>query len=88
MFCTTPTYGALIVVLRPVRSLLGYSWRLSRFASQMIMSTASLAVHVVLTYRCLSHWFGSGNPVTMPVLFYFAYKVGAFVMHVPPQAFH
>lgn len=28
------------------------------------------------------------NPITMPVLFYFAYKLGALVMHVPPQPFH
>ena len=28
------------------------------------------------------------NPITMPVLFYFAYKVGAVVMHTPPQPFH
>ena len=28
------------------------------------------------------------NPLTMPVLFYGAYKVGTWVIHTPPQPFH
>jgi len=28
------------------------------------------------------------NPVTMPPVFYAAYKVGAWVMNMPEQAFH
>jgi uncharacterized protein len=28
------------------------------------------------------------NPITMPVMFYFAYKLGAWVLHLPPRHFH
>ena len=55
--------------------------------SQMIMS-AGLAIlcGVNLPLSVALVWVS--NPITMPVLFYFAYKVGAWVMHIPPQPFH
>ena len=55
--------------------------------SQMIMS-AGLAIvcGVNLPLSVALVWVS--NPITMPVLFYFAYKVGALVMHTPPQPFH
>lgn len=55
--------------------------------SQMIMA-AGLAIvcGVNLPLSVALVWIS--NPITMPVLFYFAYKVGAWVMHVPPQPFH
>ena len=55
--------------------------------SQMIMS-AGLAVMCGVNLPLAVALVWVSNPVTMPVLFYFAYKVGAFVMHVPPQPFH
>ncbi len=55
--------------------------------SQMIMA-AGLAIlfGVNLPLSVALVWIS--NPVTMPVLFYFAYKVGAFCMNTPPQPFH
>ena len=54
---------------------------------QMIMS-AGLAIvcGVNLPLSVTLVWVS--NPITMPVLFYFAYKVGALIMHTPPQPFH
>lgn len=55
--------------------------------SQMIMSAGlAIACGVNLPLSVALVWVS--NPITMPVLFYFAYKVGAWVMHVPPQPFH
>lgn len=28
------------------------------------------------------------NPITMPVIFYFTYKLGAWMLDIPPQPFH
>ncbi len=55
--------------------------------SQMIMA-AGLAIScgVNLPLSVALVWIS--NPITMPVMFYFAYKVGAAVMSVPPQNFH
>ncbi len=55
--------------------------------SQMIMA-AGLAIicGVNLPLSVVLVWIS--NPITMPVMFYFAYKVGAKVMHLHPQHFH
>jgi len=55
--------------------------------SQMIMS-AGLAVlcGVNLPLSIALVWIS--NPITMPVLFYFAYKLGAWVLSEPPTHFH
>ncbi len=55
--------------------------------SQMIMSAGvAIICGVNLPLSVALVWIS--NPITMPLLFYFAYKVGAMVMHVPPQPFH
>lgn len=55
--------------------------------SQMIMAAGlAIACGVNLPLSVALVWVS--NPITMPVLFYFAYKVGAVVMSVPPQTFH
>ena len=55
--------------------------------SQMIMA-AGLAIicSVNLPLSIALVWVS--NPVTMPVLFYGAYKIGAWVMSTPTQQFH
>ena len=55
--------------------------------SQMIMA-AGLAIlcGVNLPLSVVLVWIS--NPITMPIMFYFAYKVGALVMRAPPQPFH
>ncbi|ADT87519.1 DUF2062 domain-containing protein [Vibrio sp. Vb2880] len=55
--------------------------------SQMIMA-AGLAIlfGVNLPLSIALVWIT--NPITMPVIFYFCYKVGALLMNVPPQPFH
>jgi uncharacterized protein len=55
--------------------------------SQMIMS-AGLAVlcGVNLPIAIALVWIT--NPITMPVILYFAYKLGAWILHIPPQHFH
>jgi uncharacterized protein (DUF2062 family) len=55
--------------------------------SQMIMS-AGLAVlcGVNLPISIALVWIT--NPITMPVISYFAYKLGAWILHIPPQHFH
>lgn len=55
--------------------------------SQMIMA-AGLAIlfGVNLPLAVTLVWIS--NPITMPVMFYFAYKVGAFCLKTPPQPFH
>ncbi len=55
--------------------------------SQMIMS-AGLAILMGVNLPLSVALVWVSNPITMPVLFYFAYKLGAWVMHVPPQPFH
>ncbi|MDA9555954.1 DUF2062 domain-containing protein [Vibrio sp.] len=54
--------------------------------SQMIIA-AGLAVlfRVNLPVSVALVWVS--NPVTMPVMFYFTYKLGAWLMDVPPQNF-
>jgi uncharacterized protein (DUF2062 family) len=55
--------------------------------SQMILS-AGLAVlcGVNLPISIALVWIT--NPITMPIIFYFAYKLGAWILHEPPQHFH
>lgn len=55
--------------------------------SQMIMA-AGLAIlfGVNLPLSVALVWIS--NPITMPVLFYGCYKLGAFLMHTPHQPFH
>ena len=55
--------------------------------SQMIMA-AGLAIvcGVNLPVSVALVWIS--NPITMPVLFYCAYKVGAFAMNMPTESLH
>ncbi|WP_413110340.1 DUF2062 domain-containing protein [Thaumasiovibrio sp. DFM-14] len=55
--------------------------------SQMIMA-AGLAIlfSVNLPLAVTLVWIS--NPITMPIMFYAAYKVGAWVLNTPPQDFH
>lgn len=55
--------------------------------SQMIMA-AGLAILIGVNLPLSVALVWVSNPITMPVLFYFAYKVGAHVMHIPTQPFH
>ncbi|EPE37806.1 flagellar biosynthesis protein FlhF [Candidatus Photodesmus katoptron Akat1] len=57
------------------------------FPSQMIVS-AGLAIlcSVNLPLAVALVWIT--NPITMPFLFYFAYKVGAFIMNIPSKTFY
>lgn len=55
--------------------------------SQMIMSAGiAILCGVNLPLSVALVWVT--NPITMPFIFYFSYKVGAWVMKVPPQPFH
>ncbi|MGR5119110.1 DUF2062 domain-containing protein [Vibrio astriarenae] len=55
--------------------------------SQMIMAAgAAILCSVNLPLSVALVWIS--NPVTMPLLFYFAYKVGTLLMNTPPQPFH
>jgi uncharacterized protein (DUF2062 family) len=55
--------------------------------SQMLMSAGlAVALGVNLPLSIALVWVS--NPITMPVLFYFAYKLGAWVLHLPPNHFH
>ncbi|MFM2476796.1 DUF2062 domain-containing protein [Celerinatantimonas sp. MCCC 1A17872] len=55
--------------------------------SQMIMA-AALAVlfRVNLPLSVALVWVS--NPLTMPPLFYFCYRVGAYILRTPAEAFH
>jgi uncharacterized protein (DUF2062 family) len=55
--------------------------------SQMIMS-AGLAIlfGVNLPLSVALVWIS--NPLTMPIMFYFAYKLGAWIMQAPIHTFH
>lgn len=55
--------------------------------SQMIMA-AGLAIifSVNLPLSIALVWIS--NPITMPILFYGAYKLGAWLLNTPPQLFH
>lgn len=55
--------------------------------SQMIMSAGmAIVLGVNLPLAVALVWIS--NPITMPIMFYFCYKVGALIMHVPSQGFH
>ncbi len=54
--------------------------------SQMIMAAGvAIALGVNLPLAVALVWIS--NPITMPVMFYLAYKVGAFIMQTPYQEF-
>lgn len=55
--------------------------------SQMILS-AGLAVLCGVNLPLAIALVWVSNPITMPVLFYFAYKLGAWVLSEPPTHFH
>ncbi len=55
--------------------------------SQMIMS-AGVAIFCGVNLPLAVALVWISNPITMPVMFYFAYKVGAVAMQVPPQPFY
>lgn len=55
--------------------------------SQMIMAAGvAILCGVNLPLSVALVWIS--NPITMPVLFYFAYRVGAWLLHCPEQDFH
>ncbi|WCE28622.1 DUF2062 domain-containing protein [Vibrio sp. SCSIO 43137] len=55
--------------------------------SQMIMSAGmAIVLGVNLPLSVALVWVS--NPVTMPIMFYFCYKVGALILHTPSQQFH
>ncbi|MDR9829602.1 DUF2062 domain-containing protein [Vibrio sp. FNV 38] len=55
--------------------------------SQMIMA-AGVAIFCSVNLPLAVALVWISNPVTMPLLFYFAYKVGALLMNTPAQPFH
>ena len=55
--------------------------------SQMIMA-AGLAILFSVNLPLSVSLVWVSNPITMPVLFYGAYKVGAWLMNTPQQPFH
>lgn len=55
--------------------------------SQMIMSAGmAIMLGVNLPLSVALVWVS--NPITMPIMFYFCYKVGAHILHIPSQGFH
>ncbi|GLO61274.1 ATP-binding protein [Vibrio sp. MACH09] len=55
--------------------------------SQMIMSAGmAIALGVNLPLAVALVWVS--NPITMPIMFYFCYKVGAVILRTPSQHFH
>lgn len=55
--------------------------------SQMILASgAAIVCGVNLPLSVALVWVS--NPITMPFLFYFAYRIGAWLMHTPEQSFH
>jgi len=53
---------------------------------QMLLAAlAALAVRVNLPIAVAMVWLS--NPITMPPLFYFAYRVGAWMLDLPPMGF-
>lgn len=54
---------------------------------QMLISAAlAIIFHANLPISVALVWLT--NPFTMPPLFYFSFKVGAFVLNIPPTGFH
>ncbi len=54
---------------------------------QMVLAAGmAIALHVNLPISVALVWVT--NPFTMPPLFFFAYKVGAWVLAMPPRGFH
>ncbi len=54
---------------------------------QMVLAAAgAILIHANLPIAVALVWLT--NPVTMPPVFYIAYKLGAWVMQMPEQAFH
>ncbi|WP_114822727.1 DUF2062 domain-containing protein, partial [Vibrio cholerae] len=55
--------------------------------SQMIMAAGlAIVLGVNLPLSIALVWIT--NPITMPVIFYFTYKLGAWLMGTPAQSFH
>lgn len=55
--------------------------------SQMLMASgAAIMCGVNLPLSVALVWVT--NPITMPFLFYFAYRVGSWILHNPTQNFH
>lgn len=55
--------------------------------SQMIMASgAAILCGVNLPLSVALVWIS--NPITMPFLFYFAYRIGAWILRIPEQSFH
>ncbi|MGB2078355.1 MAG: DUF2062 domain-containing protein [Vibrio sp.] len=55
--------------------------------SQMLLACgAAIAFGVNLPLSIALVWIS--NPITMPFMFYFAYKLGAWILHTPDFSFH
>jgi len=55
--------------------------------SQMLMS-AGMAIFFGVNLPLAVALVWISNPITMPIMFYFCYKVGAKIMQLPAQHFH
>jgi uncharacterized protein (DUF2062 family) len=57
------------------------------FPGHMIMATGlSIVFRANLPIAVAMVWIS--NPITIPFMFYFAYRVGAHILQTPPESFH